>query len=229
MKIWGQDYNIRVKKIQVAANYAGVELALNEIDEAKRKEYLKRNPTGFVPTLEAPEGPLYQSNAILRYIARNSKNAKLYGSSPFEQALVDQWLDWNLSELEPALLAHSGAYLGFAPYVQEIQTASNKDFTKALQILNNHLGGRNYIAGDNISIADITLASTLNFAFQWLLDEKQRKNLSNVTKWYAAITSQDNWKSVYGRTLLCKKALNVYTGSLEDSAPEKTEEKTKAK
>jgi elongation factor 1-gamma len=58
----------------------------------KSPEYLKKHPLGKVPLLDTPEGPIYESNAILRYLARKQKS--LYGSNVFETAQVDQWLDF---------------------------------------------------------------------------------------------------------------------------------------
>lgn len=218
MKLWGQDFNPRVKKIQVAASYAGLDIPICEIDESKRKEYLKKNPTGFIPALEIAEGSLSESNSILRYIARSSKGRKLYGTSIFEEALINQWMDWSLSELEPSILAYSAAYLGYAPHVKEIHTKAKSDMQNLLKVLNEHLRGKKYLVGGTVSIADISLASTLNFAFQWLFDEKYRQSISNVTNWYQEVANQDEWKKVYGKTILCRSSLNVYTGSLDETA-----------
>lgn len=225
MKLWGQDFNLRVKKIQVAANHAGHDLVITEIDEAKRKEYLKKAPTGFVPTLETPEGPLYESNAILRYLGRNSKSAKLYGTSVFEEALIDQWLDWCLTELEPALLAYGGVYLGFVPYIKEVHSKVTGDLKTALAVLDGQLKGKTYLVGNQLSIADLGLASALNFAFQFLFDEKYRSGIANVTKWYQGVTNNDQWRKVYGRSHLAKASLPLYTGPLDENAPEPAEEK----
>jgi len=220
MKIWGQDFNPRVKKVQVTALYTGHELPITEVDESKRKEYLKKVPTGFVPALETPEGFLNQTNAILRYLARNTKSTKLYGNNQFEEALVNQWLDWCLTELEPAALGYSAPYLGFAPYEKEIQAKSGEDLRKFLNVLDGGLKGKTYLVGESISIADISIASALNFALQFLLDEKYRKNIPNVTKWYETITNQENWKKVYGKSVLCITPLKEYTGSFEEVAQE---------
>lgn len=217
MKVWGSTSNSRSKKIQVVAAYTGHELTFTEVDENNRKDVLKKAPNGFLPALEVPEGPIAisESNAIIRYLARNSKGAKLYGKSAFEEAQINQWLDWALTELEPAILAFAAPYLGYAPFVKESSAKATEESKNWLTILNNHLNNRKFLVGDEISIADISLAAALEFSFQYLYDEKQRKQYSNITKWFQEVTSQENWRKVYGKNVLCKTPLKPYTGSLE--------------
>jgi len=217
MKVWGTTGNSRSKKISVVAAYTGHELTFTEVDESNRKDFQKKAPNGFLPALEVPEGPIAisESNAIIRYLARNSKGAKLYGKSAFEEAQINQWLDWGLTELEPAVLAFAAPYLGYAPFVKESDAKAAEETKTWLTILNNHLNNRKFLVGDEITIADLSLASALNFSFQFLYDEKKRNQYSNITKWFQEVTSQEKWRSVYGKTTLCKVALKPYTGPLE--------------
>ena len=59
------------------------------------------NPLGRFPVLQTPEGYLFESNSIVRFIARNDKsNSFLYGRTPFESSQVDMWLDFAASEID---------------------------------------------------------------------------------------------------------------------------------
>jgi elongation factor 1-gamma len=55
--------------------------------DVRDKEFKKRNPHNKIPVLETTEGHIYETNAILRHLARSGKD--LYGSTPFETSLVD--------------------------------------------------------------------------------------------------------------------------------------------
>lgn len=57
-----------------------------------------------MPVLQTPEGYLFESNAIIRYLARLSPSSNLYGASHFQEALVDQWIDFANCELEPQFI-----------------------------------------------------------------------------------------------------------------------------
>ena len=60
-----------------------------------RPEFKKISPLGKVPVLVTPQGPLLESNAIARFIARHAPAKGLMGGSFFEQAQVDSWVDWH--------------------------------------------------------------------------------------------------------------------------------------
>lgn len=79
-------------KVEVVSKILGVKLEHVRIpkSEWKSPEHLARHPLGKVPVLETPEGPIYESLSIARYLAR--KAGKLYGNTPAETAQIDQWL-----------------------------------------------------------------------------------------------------------------------------------------
>ena len=68
--------NFRAFKALIAAEYAGVEIAVKDVDA---KAAAKLSPTGKVPVLETPQGTIFESNAIARYVARLRSDADLYG------------------------------------------------------------------------------------------------------------------------------------------------------
>lgn len=101
-------------KVEVVAKFLGIDLEFNRIQpsEWKNPEHLKRHPLGKVPVLETPEGCIYESLSIIRYLARRA--GKLYGSTAAETAQIDQWLEFSNSQLQPYLAAITYPILGFA-------------------------------------------------------------------------------------------------------------------
>ena len=75
-------------KAQIAGKYAGVEVdttpnfVMGETN--KTPEFLALNPNGKVPTLESPDGPVWESNAITRHVARSGNTGNLFGSNNYE-------------------------------------------------------------------------------------------------------------------------------------------------
>lgn len=88
-KLYSPAGSFRANMILTVAALTGVkvELVHTEISQIKTPEFLKKNPMGKVPVLETPEGPVFESAAIMRHLARTA--GKLYGSSNYEAALVD--------------------------------------------------------------------------------------------------------------------------------------------
>lgn len=86
MKVFTWDMgNIRGNSIRIAADINKIDYKMipTTYEDTLTKKHLKRNPLGQIPVIEVKEGNLYQTHAILRYIARNGEK-HLYGSSAFE-------------------------------------------------------------------------------------------------------------------------------------------------
>lgn len=144
----------------------------------------------------------------MRYIARLEPSKGLYGRDNEEAGLVDQWIDWFATNYEKdyyrAIGHHTGRGLQFSK--QEVKESVDI-LLGAFKVLDDHLKLNSFLVGNRITIADISIAVILRPAFQYIWDEKFRKNIPNITRWYEYLINQDPFKKVYGRPILCKKAL----------------------
>jgi len=160
-KIYSYPNNPRVYKALIAARYNNVDIevpAFNFGVDNTTAEFKKKNPLGKVPVLETPDGKyLWESNAIARYIARLSNRANLYGSSDYEAGLVDQWIDFSVSQIE--LPAAAWLYPIFRIVENNPVATSNAkgEIRNVLQILNEHLLTRTFLVGERVTLADIVV------------------------------------------------------------------------
>lgn len=160
------------------------------------------------------------------------KSKGLYGKNEEEEALVDQWLDWYSTNHEKdfylAVSPHTGRNL---QVTKKEQTEALTRLLDALKVLDNHLKLHTFLVGNRITIADISLAVSLMVGFRFVWDEKFRKNIPHITRWYEYIINQEPVVKVFGKPVLCKKALD--RSQFEEKAPqtgektEKTENKQK--
>ena len=116
-------------------------------------EYVAMNPIKKVPTLVDGSTVVWQSNTVLRYLASKANSAH-YPSDAAQRAAIESWMDWTLSELNPAYLA------GFrdakkAEGERAPDTASN--LAAELKVLEGHLSKHAFVAGAQFSLADIAL------------------------------------------------------------------------
>ncbi|XP_058743184.1 elongation factor 1-gamma 3-like isoform X2 [Vicia villosa] len=113
--------NKNVYKALIAAEYASVQVQYTPNFEFgvsnKTPQFLKMNPLGKVPVLETPHGPVFESNAIARYVARSKDDNTLYGSSLIEYAQVEQWIDFSSLEIDSNILRWYYPRLGYGPYL----------------------------------------------------------------------------------------------------------------
>jgi len=73
---------------------------------------------------------------------------------------------------------------GYVEGDAERNKKATTDFNTSIRVIENALKGRTYLVGDQVSLADVVYGATLNFIFRFYLDEKMRKGLPNLTKWY---------------------------------------------
>lgn len=207
LKIYSYPQNPRVFKSLIAAKYAGINIetpSFNFPADLQSKEFLAKNPLGKVPVLETPEGPVFESNAILRYVGRKGQASGIYGHNDYQAAVVDQWIDFSVNELELPLNVWTYPILGFLDFNHDATEKAKADVQKALTILNNHLLTHTYLVGEAITIADMAVACVLLRGYKLVFDSKYRKPFANVTRWFRTCVRQPNWAPIVGEVKLCE-------------------------
>ncbi len=148
-------------KVRLIAAHLGIPLELEEldvVDRSNRAEVLgDLNPARRVPTLVLDDGrPLAESNAIIWYLADGTQYAP---TDPYERAQVLQWQFFEQYQVEPSLavvrflIAFSGHADKHAQKIEE-QTANGYI---ALDAMERHLAGRDFLVGGRYTLADISL------------------------------------------------------------------------
>jgi len=227
LKLYSYPNNPRVNKVLIAAKYVGVDIetpAFNMDVDNKTPEFLAKFPVGKVPALETPEGGLFESNAIARYVARLGHN-NLYGKSAFEAGQVEQWIEFITHELDLPAMAWLYPIFGFIPNNPQATAKAQQDIKKVLQILDHHLLNHTYLVGNHGSLADIIASAHLLSLFTTVLDKEFRKPFVNVVRWFVTLVNQPNFHAVLGDVHLVDVA---QVAKKEEKPKPKKEEKPKA-
>jgi len=174
----------------------------------KPRNFWKKNPVGKVPVLEGPDGSIFESNAIARYVARQG-TAKIYSGSVYNQALIDQWIDFSVNEIELPSAAWLFPIIGIVPFHKEATTKAKADIKKALVILNTHLLTRTWLVSERISLADIVVSMALYRLYKMVFDPTYRKAFPNVTRWYLTCVNQAEFHKVIGEVQLAEKMMEA--------------------
>jgi glutathione S-transferase len=125
IKVWGRNTSSNVQKVMWAVEEIGLPHERIDIGgpfgKNRESAYLAMNPNGLVPTLEEDDGfLLWESNAIVRYLAAKHRAQMLEPADLHARAQANAWMDWQLSVLGPAMgagqcldgLAAFGAWTG---------------------------------------------------------------------------------------------------------------------
>lgn len=164
LRILGRVTSINMRKVLWTADLIGTEYVTELWGKPHRDpnspEYLALNPNALVPVIIEDGFVLWESNAIMRYLA-DTRRSGLWPVVPKERALVDQWLTWQVSELNAqwgyamqALMRKNPAYTDEGRIAESIANWSVR-----MQILENQLiKGGGYMANGRLSIADLAIA-----------------------------------------------------------------------
>nr|XP_019544022.1 glutathione S-transferase 1 isoform X3 [Aedes albopictus] len=150
------------RAVQMTAAAVGVELNLKLTNlmagEHMKPEFLKLNPQHTIPTLVDNGFSLWESRAIMGYLVEKyGKDDKLYPKDPQKRALVNQRLYFDMG----VFYQRFGDY--WYPQIFAKQPANPDNFKKmeeAVGFLNTFLEGHQYAAGDDLTIADLSLAAS---------------------------------------------------------------------
>lgn len=149
-------------------------------------------------------GPIFESNAISRYIARMRRDTELCGASISDSAKINTWIEFCTQELEVPMTVWLYPVLGYMPYYAASTARAKVDVARALTTLNNHLADKTYLVGNHITLADITVISALVYLYKFLADEAYRAPFSHVNRWFDTCVHQPQFMMVLGQVILCK-------------------------
>jgi glutathione S-transferase len=153
------------------------------------------NPNGRVPTLVDGDFVLWESNSIMRYFAlAYGQDSPIYPGAPQARAAVDRWLDWTLSTLQPAARPVFWALVR-TPVEKRDMAAIQKDADAeglVWGIADAQLARRNFIEGDQFTLADIALCT---YARRWFGAEGISKpRLPSLERWFAELSTRPGFQ-----------------------------------
>jgi len=167
-------------------------------DDLQTAEYLRLNPNARIPTLVDGEVVLWESMAINIYLAQKYQGP-MRCDSPELSGLAAQWSFWAVLELEELLLdllQHRAVLPDFARDPSHAER-SELLLQKPLTMLNDALVGRQFLAGDRFTVADLNVASILVWGKMARLDFSAH---SNVARWLDVCLTRPAYRRVRDRT-----------------------------
>lgn len=175
----------------------GIDLPETKVDMMKREhkseEFRAKNSMGQIPTLELDDGTcISETVAICRYFEETHPAPPLFGTSAVERALVDMWI----RRIEFTVMTPVGNFWRHAhPRTAALLTQykdfgeSNRETYKGAQKwLNRELAGREFVVGDSLTMADICLLSTVDFA-DWI-GLPVEAEFENLVAWRARVKAR---------------------------------------
>jgi glutathione S-transferase len=165
--------------------------------EHKKPEYLALNPNGKVPTLVDGDKVLWEADAILCHLA-NHAGSGLWPEGDL-QAEVVSWFSWNSQHF---IQSGGALYFEFViksrfnigpPDTAAVEKAT-KSFRAQAGVLNDHLKDRKWLVGDQLSVADFSVAVTLPYAAK---AEMPLDEFPEVRRWHDQLNALEAWREPF--------------------------------
>ena len=198
LKIWGRRNSINVQKVMWAVTELGV--AHEHIDAGgpfgglDTDEFRAMNPNTRVPVVEDDGVVIWESHTIVRYLAAKYGSGSLWAEEAATRSLSDRWMDWTLADLQPAFIG--GVFWNFyrTPETQRNWPAIRQGIARSailFGLLDKHLAGKSYIAGESLTIGDIATGAQCYRYFELEID---RPMIPNVEAWYERLAARPAYR-----------------------------------
>ncbi|MEP7240703.1 MAG: glutathione S-transferase N-terminal domain-containing protein [Devosia sp.] len=200
------------RKITIMVEELGVPYTLHHIDIGRgdqfTPEFLAISPNNKIPAIVDPEGPdgapisIFESGAILKYLAE--KFGRFYGTSWRERVEIDQWLFWQVGGFGP-MLGQANHFARYAkvkiPYAIDRYVNEAHRLYRVLdeQLARQAASGRQFVAGEGISIADFAIFDWSNGYANYTIEE------SEFPAWF-------DWRARLRERPAIQRALDIKSG-----------------
>lgn len=210
LRMWGRPNSICTQRALWACVEAGVEVDLtlasawvgpqgNVYNGFKpygivdTPDYRAMNPNGTLPTIKDSDFVLWESNAILAYVAQKYAPERLYGGRLETFAKASQWMNWTNEHLEPPLhtLVMDLVRLPPAERSAERAEAARQAMLRPLGVLEAHLSKQPHVAGDAFSLGDIPPGAAIQ---RWRLFDIARPATPAIDAWMARLATREGFR-----------------------------------
>jgi len=195
LTIWGRLNSHNVKKVAWFAQELGIEHVRHDVGGKFGMDaaYLAKNPNALIPTIEDGDLILWESNAILRYLAARYGGEAFWPADPARRALADRWMDWQFGYAD----AQREAFINLvrkAPEARDADAVARSAAACAAQmtILDRFLADTPWLSGTAFGIGDVPMGAYVN---TWFALDIERPELPHVAAWYARLRERPGYAS----------------------------------
>ncbi len=202
LTIWGRRSAFNVQKVLWLADELGLDYrhvdaggAAGGLDDP---QFLAMNPHGRVPVIDDDGTVVWESHAILRYLAARYGAGSFWSDDPATRSLADRWMDWAQTSLQPDFLV--GVFWAFyrtpeADRDMEKVSAKIASCARHMSLLDRALAESGFVAGDAMTLADIAVGTHL---YRYFNIDIERPDVPRLAAYYDRLAG----RPVYRKTVM---------------------------
>jgi glutathione S-transferase len=198
LTVWGRRSSFNLQKVMWLVSELGIDhrhiQAGGQFGGLDTPEFRAMNPVGRVPVIDDDGTIVWESHAILRYLAARYGRTQFWSADPAERSQADRWMDWSQTALQPDFLV--GVFWGLyrTPESQQNRLIIRDKIARCAQhfkLLDNILEDRPFLCGNSLTLADIPAGTSLYRYFELEID---RPAVPNVEAWYRRLQERPAYR-----------------------------------
>ncbi len=197
IKIYGRTTSFNVQKVmwlleELSLEYRHIELG-GRFGGLDTDEFARLNPMRKIPVLVDGQKSVWESHTILRFLVAECGDTNWYPASSYLRSQYERWMDWAHTLFQPAFMATFWGYYRKPEKKRDMAMVryNLEKCQKCLAIIDQQLSGLKYLAGEKISLADITAGAIL----YRLTEQGLEISLPNhVERWYRDLKSRQGYR-----------------------------------
>lgn len=196
LTIWGRATSVNVQAVMWTVGELG--LAHRRLDAGGQyggldaPDFLAMNPNGLVPVLEDGALTLWESAAIVRYLAAVHGDARFWPTDPAERARLDMWAEWARASFYPAFIGGLFALIVRTPgRTPQAVAGAEAQVARLAAIADRHLADRPFLGGAAPCFADIMLGSQL---YRYFTLDCARADTPHLAAYYARLVERPAYR-----------------------------------
>ncbi len=199
LKIWGRLSSINVQKVVWTAQELRLPFERQDVGGqfggVDTPEYARMNPNRLIPVIDDGGFVLWESNAIVRYLASRQGAGDLWPGDLRTRADADRWMDWQATEFGPAMRD------GFIQLVRTPEAERDAELTARSVARSNRLAlmledvlfSRDHLTGRRFTVADIAVGAQVH---RWLGMPIERPATPRLNAWYQRVSQREAAQTV---------------------------------
>ena len=198
MILWGRSSAFNVQKVQWLLAELGLEFEHRAVGGAygglDTPEFRALNPHGRIPVIQDGDVVIWESHAILRYLAARYSRGALWSDDPALRSEFERWMDWSQSSLQPAFMRLFWGYYRTPESRRDPRQVegARRDCDACFQALDARLAQHDFLAGASFSLADVPAGATL---FRYLHMGLEVPRHPHVDAWFARLASREPYRT----------------------------------
>ncbi|CAN5840093.1 glutathione S-transferase [soil metagenome] len=199
MKIYSIQASNNCRRVNATVQHLGLEADVVDpsMGDLKKPEFLALNPNGKVPLLVDGDLKLWESRAIMQYVASKKPGNTLWPADPKRQADIARWQFWEASHLSKGTGAFAFENLFKKMFMKQdadpaALAAGEKEWHTYAPILNAQLETRKWICGDELTLADFSVGACFSYAeasgLPW-------DSYTHIKAWLGRLNEIPAWKN----------------------------------